>query len=56
MPMRIVFWILMLLWLVLGIIPVFQREFNFVVFGGAVLPFILFFLLGWKSFGPAVSE
>jgi hypothetical protein len=47
MTKRLCFWILMLLWLVLGV------EWHFVVFGGiavyglALIPF----LLGWQVFG-----
>lgn len=53
MPIGLIFWVLMLLWLVLGIFNN-RAEFvagNYAGFGGTLLQFILFFLLGWRAFG-----
>jgi hypothetical protein len=53
MPLGILFWVIMILWLVFG---VWQNRAEiqggkFIVVGGTLLQFILFFLLGWKVFG-----
>ncbi len=47
-----VFWLLMLLWLVFGAFG-FYRPFpdNRVWYGHAAFLFVLFFLLGWRTFG-----
>ena len=53
----LVFWILMLLWLVLGLIwnwPGNPAGLPYGPLGNVVLLFILFFLLGWHAFGPPV--
>lgn len=46
-----IFWLIMLLWLILGI--VFRTDIPGGRFGlaGGILSFILFFLLGWRVFG-----
>jgi len=48
---------LMILWLVLGIIGVFDavRIGHWTIVGGTVLEFLLFALLGWEVYGPAVK-
>ncbi len=55
MPLKLIFWILMLIDLFFGVIPAFQRDGAHWAFGGSLLEFVLFFILGWKSFGPAVE-
>jgi hypothetical protein len=50
MTRALAFWLLMLLWLVFG------AAWHFALFGGAIIavavvPFILFGLLGWQVFG-----
>jgi len=55
MTIGLVFWILMLLWLILGIYwnwPAGQP--NYPVWGGNLLLFILLLLLGWAEFGPPI--
>jgi len=52
MSIGLAFWILMLIWLVFGIAWHFGLVGTFGPFGGALLVFILFGLLGWKVFGP----
>jgi len=53
MPLQILFWVLMLLWLVLGW---GRRGEPFANWGpGWLLEFVLFFVVGWKVFGPAVT-
>jgi hypothetical protein len=49
--MAIAFWVLMLLWLVLGVITSWPNK---AAVGNSVLLFLLFGLLGWKVFGPAL--
>jgi hypothetical protein len=53
MPMSILFWMLMILWLVFGIYwnRADLRGGNYGVFGGNLLLFVLLALLGWGTFG-----
>jgi hypothetical protein len=57
MPMGILFWFLMILWLVGGLY--FGQEGNpgnkYWPIGGSLLLFILLGLLGWKLFGPVLQ-
>lgn len=51
MTRGLAYWVLMLLWLVLGL------AWHFAVWapalwGVALIPFLLLFLLGWQVFGP----
>lgn len=53
MSFALCYWILMLLWLIVGIAGVWPRQnqpVNFSVAGGSLLLFILLLLLGWKVF------
>lgn len=58
MTLNLLFWILMLLWLVFGIVPTFPRGEKPVYwpFAGSVLMFVLVGLLGWQTFGPAIHH
>jgi len=53
MGIGLLFWVLMIIWLVFG----FVKD-NFSpgigLWGGTLLEFILFALLGWAVFGPAI--
>jgi hypothetical protein len=51
MPMGLMFWILMLIWLVFGL---WQSWPNYQVVGGNLLLFILIGLLGWHDFGAPI--
>lgn len=51
MAIGLMFWILMLLWLVLGLWWTWP---NYHLVGGNLLLFILLLLLGWKVFGPPI--
>lgn len=51
MTLGLAYWIIMLLWFVLGLYITWGLGNHFLV-GGNVLLFILFALLGWKVFGP----
>ncbi len=53
------YWILMLLWLVLGVVGVWPRTgqpINKPIVGGSLLLFILLLLLGWKVFGAPIHS
>ena len=56
MPIGLIFWVLMLLWLVLGLVPQGPTPPPYLRWGGTLLLFILLFLLGWAEFGPAVKR
>ncbi len=57
MPMGILFWVLMLLWLVFGFWSNRDdlRAGKYTWAGGSLLLFILLALLGWKAFGPPLQ-
>jgi hypothetical protein len=52
MPLGLLFWVLMILWLVFGFwqwrpnLPT-----NYAPFGGHILLWILLFIIGWRIFG-----
>jgi hypothetical protein len=52
MTRGLAYWILMILWLVLGIAWHFALIGGYGVFGIALVPFLLFALIGWQVFGP----
>jgi hypothetical protein len=56
MSIGLVFWILMLLWLVLGLWSNWPgiADRQFAPLGNSVLLFILLLLLGWDAFGPPI--
>lgn len=51
MSFGLVFWIIMLLWLLYGFWGYWQPHPN-ALWGHGLILFILFLLLGWKTFGP----
>jgi hypothetical protein len=53
MSIGFVFWLLMLLWLILGFVWYWPRgtPTAYPMVGGHVLIFVLFFILGWATFG-----
>ena len=53
MAMGLLFWILMLLWLVFGVWSNWPSRGSF-AWGGSLLEFLLFLLLGWVTFGAPV--
>lgn len=60
MTSSLLYWILMLLWLVIGIFPAWPAPGSpraaFAPLGGSVLLFILLCLLGWHDFGPPIGQ
>jgi hypothetical protein len=54
MPIGVLFWLLMLIWLISGIYSYRTDIFrgNYGIAGGNLLLFILLALIGWKLFGP----
>lgn len=57
MPLGVAFWVLMLVWVVFG----FAVRVGYVVteygsLGSMLLLVMLFGLLGWRVFGPAIKE
>lgn len=57
MTLGLIFWILMLIWLVFGLLTHFGVVVGpYAIGANAVLLFILFLLLGWQVFGPPVHR
>lgn len=54
MSIGLVFWILMLLWLILGFALRLGYLGPHIVWGGDIMLFLLLLLLGWKVFGAPV--
>jgi hypothetical protein len=54
MTRGLVFWLLMLLWLIFGLAWHFAVFGAVAVWGIALVPFLLFALLGWQVFGPPI--
>jgi hypothetical protein len=52
MTRALAFWILMLIWLIVGIAYHFALLGTYGLWGIALIPFLLFALLGWQVFGP----
>ena len=55
MNISLLYWVLMVLWLVFGPWPYWGAN-AIHPLGFALLSFILFILLGWKVFGPALKK
>jgi hypothetical protein len=55
MSIGILFWVLMVIWLILGLVPVPEGAGRYWPWGGNLLLFILLFLLGWKAFGSPIQ-
>lgn len=56
MPIGLLFWLLMVLWLLFGMVIYWPADQSggpraFFPMGGNLLLFVLLFLLGWKAFG-----
>lgn len=51
MTLGFIFWLLMILWLVLGAYTNRTALGTPLAWGGSLLMFILLFLLGWQTFG-----
>jgi hypothetical protein len=56
MTRGLIFWVIMLVWLVFGIVWHFGVIAGaYAPLGGVLLLFILFALLGWQVFGPPIK-
>lgn len=56
MPLGILFWVLMVIWAVVGIWDSWPSDASGRFrFGGNLLLFVLLFVLGWKCFGFVVQ-
>jgi hypothetical protein len=57
MPIGILFWVLMILWLLFGLYwhAPEARAGNYGLVGGNLLLFVLLALLGWRLFGPVLQ-
>ena len=56
MPMGILFWVLMILWLIFGFLSGGSGEWSrWAFYGDHVLVFVLLALLGWKCFGKPIQ-
>lgn len=56
MSLQLLFWILMLFWLIFGLWSGYTPEPHpLKVWGGNVLLFFLFLILGWQAFGTPVK-
>ena len=55
MPAGIAFWVLMIIWFVLGLYNGRGQLNNYGWIGGTILEFVLFLLLGWRLFGPPLQ-
>jgi hypothetical protein len=51
MSKGLAFWVLMLIWLVIGLAWHFAWIGGVAIFGVALIPFLLFALVGWQVFG-----
>jgi hypothetical protein len=57
MTLGLLFWILMAIWLIFGILSHFGMVAGvYAVSANAVLLFVLFLLLGWATFGPPLHR
>lgn len=58
MAIGFLFWLLMLLWLIFGYFGVTYNEGPYrsrILGGWGILSFVLFMLLGWRTFGPPLQ-
>jgi len=55
MPLGILFWVLMIIWLVFGYWSNLPQSPPWSRFGGSILIFVLMAIIGWQVFGPAIK-
>ena len=57
MTLGLLYWILMLFWLIFGFWSGYTpgQPFTFRSWGGTLLEFILFLIVGWKIFGSPIQ-
>ena len=54
MSIGLLFWVLMIIWVVFGFVPIGNVQYK--SWGGNILLAILFALLGWAVFGAALHK
>jgi hypothetical protein len=54
MSIQLIFWMLMILWAIFGVIPIGNAQVK--LYGNTLLLFVLLALLGWRVFGAAVHQ
>jgi hypothetical protein len=54
MPISIIFWVIMLVWVLFG--GYRMQNAGWDLLGGTLMQIVLFGLLGWRVFGPAVKN
>lgn len=55
MSLRLLFWVIMLLWLIFGILSNWGH-WAWGTSSGWILEFVLFAILGWRVFGPPIRD
>ena len=55
MQTSLIFWILMLIWLVFGIVKECRSKGDWMGVGGSLFTFVLFLILGWNAFGAPIK-
>jgi hypothetical protein len=57
MPLGLIFWIIMLLWLIFALMWNWpgRPTFAYYAVGNTLMLFVLFVLLGWRVFGAAIQ-
>jgi len=56
MTMGLIYWVMMLIWLLFGILTYNGIATHYAVLGNTVFLFVLFVLLGWKVFGRPIQD
>ena len=56
MSLGLAFWIIMLVWFVFGVAVHFGLVGAAYAFGGTLMLFVLFVLLGWQTFGAPLHK
>ncbi len=55
MTLTIAYWVLMLIWLVLGAVTIWHTG-GYVFVGSNIILFLLFLIIGWQLFGAPIHR
>ncbi len=55
MSRKLIFWVLMLVWLIFSLAAYGGYAGHYGVVGGSLLQFVLFLLVGWSCYGPPIQ-